>query len=159
MKTQHKAPRFYIQAKVHTHANKSRQVGNKGCHSNLNEPRCATNCHAPGHPSRASGIQTRHSHREGCGHPSRRCLGPCHAPWPPFLPSSPPKIQARSVPSLCLSSLNSCFSEMQGNMIWTQHPNTLVFPNYVSPTVSDRGNMALSCALESSPDPLKTKAS
>lgn len=54
MKTQHKALRFHIQAKVHTHANKSREVRNKGCHGNLREPRCATGCGTHGHPSHPS---------------------------------------------------------------------------------------------------------
>lgn len=54
MKTQHKAPWFHTQAKVHTHANKSRGVRNKGCHGNLGEPRCATGCGTHGHPSHPS---------------------------------------------------------------------------------------------------------
>lgn len=38
METQHKGLQFHIQAKVHSDANKSRDAGNKGCHSNLSEP-------------------------------------------------------------------------------------------------------------------------
>lgn len=46
-----------------------------------------------------------------------------HSCLPSFLPH---KIQARSVPSCPLPSPNSCFSKMQGNIIWTQRPDTLM---------------------------------
>lgn len=58
MKTRHKAPWFHIQAKVHTHANKSRER-NKGCHSNPTALCYATGCSKHGHPSKALHTQTR----------------------------------------------------------------------------------------------------
>ena len=128
MKAHHKALQFHIQAKVHTHANKSREVGNKGCHSNLSEPRHATHCSARGHPSRSLPDPNLGFTWEGGGRPSQRGPGPCSALLSPFLPSFPHKIQARSVPSLSLPSPNSCFFEIQGNIIWTQHPDTLMSP-------------------------------
>lgn len=113
---------------THTHAHKSREVGNKGCHGNLSEPRHATHCSARGHPSRSLPFPNLEFTRGGRGRPSQRGPGPCSALLSPFLPSFPHKIQARSVPSLPLPSPNSCFSEIQGNIIRTQHPDTLMSP-------------------------------
>lgn len=89
MKTQHKALWFHTQAKVHTHANKSRGVRNKGCHGNLREPRCATGCGTHGHPSHPSTPKRTSMPGWLCPPFARATQAPAHTYLPCFTLPSP----------------------------------------------------------------------
>lgn len=101
MKTQHKAPWFRIQAKVHTRANKSREVRNKGCHSNLGEPRCATGCSTHGPSIKGSPHPNTRPCRDDSAPLARGMRTPAHTLTSLSLFFPPPlKIQANSTQSL-----------------------------------------------------------
>lgn len=119
MKTQHKALRFYIQAKVHTHTNKSREVGTKDVIATSTRPVVLPTAALLVIHQGASEIQMPHSYGKGCGRLRQRCPDPCNAFLSPFLPSSPRKSQlglCQASPSLLLTA---AFSERQENNLDT----------------------------------------
>lgn len=117
----------------------------------------ATNCSAPGHPSRETGTHTRQPHatRGALRPPLQGCPGPRQASRLLFYLPPPMKSElglCRASPSLLPTA---AFSEMRGTA-WTQSPNTLVSPSYVFQTAPDPGEGAFR-ALGNSPAPWKTK--
>lgn len=121
MKTRHKALWFHIQAKVHTHANKSRGVRNKGCHSNPREPCCATGCSTHGHTSKALHTQT-HIHAGMAVPPSPVESRPLQHTLISLSLFFPPSLKMQASSTQSLPCFPTATPERQRNPTWTQNP-------------------------------------